>query len=70
MSEVLEVEKMEVELAFKLRLEIYLRRNALKIRELSKTPHKFDQYILDREEIIRSIAGENNVSENGQIIYP
>lgn len=70
MTEILDVETMENGLAFKLRLEIYLRRNAIKVRELSKTPQKFDQYIKDREEIIQSIAGKRSVSEKGRIIYP
>lgn len=70
MTEILEVETMENGLAFKLRLEIYLRKNAIKVRELSKTPQKFDQYIKDREEIIQSIAGKKSVSEKGKIIYP
>ncbi len=70
MTEILEVETMENGLAFKLRLEIYLRKNAIKVRELSKTPQRFDQYIKDREEIIQSIAGKKSVSEKGMIIYP
>lgn len=70
MNETLEVETMDSELAFKIRLEIYLRRNAIKVRSLSKTPEKFDQYIKDREEIIHAIAGKKVVLEKGEIIYP
>jgi hypothetical protein len=70
MSEILVVESLDPDKAFKLRLEIYLRINAKKVRELSKNPHKFDNYIKEREKIIRSIAGERSVSENGKIIFP
>lgn len=70
MEDAIKVEEMDKELAFKLRLEIYLRANAIRVRALSKTPERFDQYIRDREEIIQSIAGNSSVSEKGKIIYP
>lgn len=71
MEDVLEVETLESEFSYKLRLEIYLRNNALKVKSLSKNPEKFDNYIAERERIIRSMVGEGRrISDRGRIIYP
>lgn len=69
--EFLDVESIENEdLRFKLRLEIYLLRSAIKIKELSDDGERFDDYISKRNEEIKKIAGEKIVRENGIIIYP
>ncbi|EQB67924.1 hypothetical protein [Cuniculiplasma divulgatum] len=71
MDDILEVETLEADFSFKLRLEIYLRNTAIRIRARSNTPEKFDDYIAEREKIIRSMIGkEQSVSDKGKIIYP
>ncbi|MGP6293906.1 hypothetical protein [Caldiplasma sukawensis] len=67
----LDVESIEDEdLRFKLRLEVYLLRSALKIKQLSEDGERFDSYISKRIEEIKKIAGDKIVRENGIIIYP
>lgn len=71
MSKILEVESLDPDVAFKLRLEVYLRKNAMRVRELSKTPNKFDDYITERERIIISMVGKKcTISDKGKIVYP
>ncbi len=70
MTTILAVESLDPDKAFKLRLEVYLRNNAIKVRALSKNPSKFDQYISDREKIIRDMVGECQISDKGNIVYP
>ncbi|MCL4344792.1 MAG: hypothetical protein M1496_00295 [Candidatus Thermoplasmatota archaeon] len=65
-----EVESLPENEAFKLRLEIYLRINALRVQKLSENKEKFNDYIKERERIIREMVGENSVSEGGKVIYP
>ena len=65
-----EVESLPENEAFKLRLEIYLRINALRVQKLSENKEKFNDYIKERERIIRERVGENSVSEGGKVIYP
>ena len=48
MDDILEVETLEADFSFKLRLEIYLRNTAIRIRARSNTPEKFDDYIAER----------------------
>lgn len=67
---VVKVETLPEDEAFKLRLEIYLRINALRVQKLSENGGKFNDYIRERERIIREMIGERQVSENGKIIYP
>jgi hypothetical protein len=57
--------------AFKLRLQIALRYQAVKIRAVSDQPDKFDEYISQRVAAIEKMIGKNvSVTENGKIIYP
>ncbi|MGC8514514.1 MAG: hypothetical protein ACP5OC_00065 [Thermoplasmata archaeon] len=57
--------------AFKLRLQIALRYQAVKIRVVSDQPDKFDEYISQRVAAIEKMIGKNvSVTENGKIIYP
>ncbi|MGP6207766.1 hypothetical protein ACNF42_07060 [Cuniculiplasma sp. SKW3] len=67
---VVKVESLPEDESFKLRLEIYLRINALRVQKLSENKEKFNSYIKERERIIEEMIGDSMVSENGKIIYP
>ncbi len=69
-KEVVRVEDLPEDISFKLRLEIYLRINAIRVSKLSENSEKFSEYIKERERIIKEIVGEKSVSEKGKIIYP
>ena len=57
--------------AFKLRLQIALRYQAVKIRAVSNQPDKFDEYISQRVAAIEKMIGKNvSVTEGSKIIYP
>ena len=57
--------------AFKLRLQIALRYQAVKIRAVSDQPDKFDEYISQRVAAIEKMVGKNvSVTEGGKTIYP
>lgn len=67
---VVKVESLPEDESFKLRLEIYLRINAIRVQKLSENKEKFNPYIKERERIIEEMIGDCMVSENGKIIYP
>ena len=65
------LESLDNDTAFKLRLEIALRYQAIKIMQVSKDKEKFKTYIKERENIIHNLVGENSeVMEKGRVIYP
>ena len=65
------LESLDNDVAFKLRLEIALRYQAIKIMQVSEDKEKFKTYIKERENIIRKLVGEDiEVSEKGRVIYP
>jgi hypothetical protein len=65
------IESLSYDEAFKLRLEIALRYQAVKIEAVSDQPNKFDEYISQRVAIIEKMIGNNvSVKEAGKIIYP
>ena len=65
------LESLDNATAFKLRLEIALRYQAIKIMQVSKDKEKFKTYIKERENIIHNLVGENSeVMEKGRVIYP
>ncbi len=67
----IDIGTMSYDEAFKLRLQIALRYQALKIRAVSHNPEKFDEYIAQRVNSIESIIGKDvSVSEGGKTIYP
>lgn len=67
----IDIGTMSYDEAFKLRLQIALRYQALKIRAVSHNPEKFDEYIAQRVDSIESIIGKDvSVSEGGKTIYP
>jgi hypothetical protein len=72
MSKNVAVEELPERLAFDLKLQIALRKNALSIRENSKHPEKFDEYIQERENKIRKLLDTKDdivVTEHGKLIY-
>ncbi|MCL5804512.1 MAG: hypothetical protein M1306_04315 [Candidatus Thermoplasmatota archaeon] len=65
------LESLDNDTAFKLRLEIALRYQAIKIMQVSKDKEKFKTYIKERENIIQKLVGEDSeVREKGKVIYP
>ena len=70
MTHSINVEDMTCDRAFKLRVEIYLRLNAIRIREHYENPDRFNDYIRERERIIRELIGDAEVKESGKKIYP
>ena len=58
MTRSINVEDMDYDRAFKLRVEIYLRLSAIRIREHYENPEKFNSYIKEREQIIKEIVGD------------
>ncbi len=70
MSPVVNVEDLDPDKGFKLRVEIYLRLSAIRIREHYSNPGKFDAYIKERERLIRELAGDAEINESGKRIYP
>ena len=72
MSKNVAVEELPERLAFDLKLQIALRKNALSIRENSKHPEKFDEYIQERENKIRKLLDTKDhivVTEHGRVIF-
>ena len=65
------LESLDNDTAFKLRLDIALRYQAIKIMQVSKDKEKFKTYIKERENIIHNLIGEDSeVREKGKVIYP
>ena len=66
------LENLPERLAFDLKLQVALRKNALSIRENSKHPEKFDEYIQERENKIRRLLNTKDdvvLTEHGRIIF-
>ncbi|WP_393971173.1 hypothetical protein OXIME_001431 [Oxyplasma meridianum] len=66
------VEELPERLAFDLKLQIALRKNAISIQENSKHPQKFDEYIQERENKIRKMLDTKDeivVTEHGKVIF-
>jgi len=67
----LDITSLDNELAFRLRLQIALRYQAIKIRAVSSQPEKFDEYIAQRVAAIEKMIGKAvSVTDSGKIIYP
>lgn len=67
------LEDLDPDLAFKIRLQISLRKNALAIGESSDSPGKFLAYVSEREKSISSLlnsSGKPSIFFQGQQIYP
>jgi hypothetical protein len=66
------VEELPERVAFDLKLQIALRKNAISIKENSKHPEKFDEYIQERENKIRKLLDTKDeiiVTEQGRVIF-
>ena len=70
MTRSINVEDMDYDRSFKVRVEIYLRLSAIRIREHYENPEKFNSYIKEREQIIKELVGDADVMESGKKIYP
>jgi len=67
----LDITTLDNDVAFRIRLQIALRYQAIKIRAVSSQPEKFDEYIAQRVAAIEKMIGKAmSVSDNGKIIYP
>lgn len=72
MAKNIAVEELPERLAFDLKLQIALRKNAISIKENSKHPEKFDEYIQERENKIRKLLDTKDeiiVTEHGKVIF-
>jgi|GEM_PF-1375402 hypothetical protein len=72
MAKNIAVEELPERLAFDLKLQIALRKNAISIKENSKHPEKFDEYIQERENKIRKLLDTKDeiiVTEQGRVIF-
>lgn len=57
---------------FEIRLQIALLNNTMKIKENSKNPEKYDEYISERMEKLRELlntTAEFVIEEDGKVIY-
>ncbi|EQD41948.1 hypothetical protein B1B_14289 [mine drainage metagenome] len=67
----MDITTLDNDVAFRIRLQIALRYQAIKIRAVSSQPEKFDEYIAQRVAAIEKMIGKAmSVSDNGKIIYP
>lgn len=67
------LENLDRDLVFKIKLQVALRKNALKIRDLSGDPVRFDRYINERESKIKGLLGTETIGiilEDGKQIFP
>ncbi len=67
------LEDLDRDTQFQVKLQIALRNNAIRIRELNHNHEKFIPYILERENKIRTLLGKEGefiISEDGRNIFP
>lgn len=57
MTTVIDLNAVDENQKFALKLQLALRINAMSIKKESKHPERFDQYIREREGIIRNMVG-------------
>lgn len=68
-----EVGSLEESVKFRVKLEIALRNNAIRIQKLNSDPDRFLKYIGDRESIIRKLLeceGDIIITDDGKRIFP
>lgn len=73
MTSVIDLNELDEKTRFALKLQLALRINAISIRGESKHPEKFDEYIREREEIIRKMMGIQNdlkIVEGSKVLFP
>lgn len=72
MAKSVAVEDLPERMAFELKLQIALRKNAISIKNNSRHPEKFDEYIQEREAKIRKLLETKDeivVTEKGMVIF-
>jgi len=72
MAKSVALEDLPERMAFDLKLQIALRKNAISIRNNSRHPGKFDEYIQEREAKIRKLLETKDevvVTEKGMVIF-
>lgn len=73
MTKVIDLDDLDEKTRFPLKLQIALRINAISIKAESKHPERFDQYISEREEIIRKMLGIHDdlkIVEGDRTLFP
>lgn len=73
MMKSVDLKNLTEERAFQIRLQAYLRINAIKISSFYEDKEKFKKYIEERERKIVELTGESgsfNVIDHGKLIYP
>lgn len=73
MTRVINLDELDEKTRFPLKLQIALRINAISIKAESKHPERFDQYIREREEIIRNLLGiqeDLKIVEGDRTLFP
>lgn len=73
MTKVIDLDDLDEKTRFPLKLQIALRINAISIKAESKHPERFDDYIREREEIIRKMLGiyDNlKIVEGDKTLFP
>lgn len=73
MTTVIDLNDLDEKKRFPLKLQLALRINAINIKAESSHPEKFDQYITEREQIIREMLGiqdDLKIIEGKKILFP
>ncbi len=73
MTRVIDVNTLDEKSRFTLKLQLALRINAINIKKESKSPEKFDDYILERERLIRNMVNEEGdlrIVEGEKTLFP
>lgn len=73
MTRVIDVNTLDEKSRFTLKLQLALRINAINIKKESKSPEKFDDYILERERLIRNMVNEEGdlrIVEGDKTLFP
>lgn len=73
MPKVIDLNEIDEKDRFPLKLQLALRINAISIKAESRHPERFDEYIREREEIIRKmvgIQGDLKIVEGDRTLFP
>lgn len=73
MTTVIDLNDMDEKEKFPLKLQLALRINAISIMRESKHPEKFEEYIKEREEIVRKMVGiqeDLKIVEGSRTLFP
>lgn len=73
MTESIEIESLNLELQFQIRVQVSLRLNALNIMTHYDDKERFEKYVREREEKIKMLLGTDKsviLTYNGVHLYP